>query len=114
MPCARPCCGRLGVVSLPTPVYPRAISRSEWAALAELDQVDYDIPMSTEMHNLLGAPEISGFQPKATDESPSGVSAQDTAEDFGRIDLPRPRRVLTVEFVHVGRRPVHVSEHWED
>jgi hypothetical protein len=69
--------------------------------------------MPTEMHNL-GAPAISGLQPQPRNEIPSQVVPHDVAEDFDRIDLTRARCVLNVEFVHVGRGPIRVSEQWEE
>ena len=70
--------------------------------------------MSTQIQNTLAAPFAQSFQTKLPFEDSAGASRQDDAEDFDRIDLPGPRRILTVEFVHVGRRPIRVSEHWEE
>jgi hypothetical protein len=70
--------------------------------------------MPTNIPDTFIGPQAQGFTPANAiqDSTPSLEREED--EEFGRIDLSRPRRILTVEFIHVGRRSPRVSELWEE
>jgi hypothetical protein len=70
--------------------------------------------MPTNIHDTIIGPQAQGFTPtNATEDSTTSLEREED-EEFGSIDLSRPRRILTVEFIHVGRRPPRVSELWEE
>jgi hypothetical protein len=66
------------------------------------------------MQNELGVPPVPGSPCHVPAQPAADGHPQGQEEDFGRIDISRPKRALTVEFIRIGRRPARVSERWEE